>query len=105
MYRRSSKQARSLVFFIVLCVALALTVTELFLPRRVVRANPAVVYKTYGLGFSPYVDGQDPNLGSQISIAQMTARLQIVANHTTWVRSFGCTHGLENFGMVAHSLG
>jgi exo-beta-1,3-glucanase (GH17 family) len=57
------------------------------------------------MDFSPYVDGQDPNFGTQITEAQLTARLQIIANNTVWARSFGCTHGLEKFGTVAHSLG
>jgi len=57
------------------------------------------------MDFSPYVDGQDPNLGTEISEAQLTARMQIIANNTVWVRSFGCTHGLQKFGQVAHSLG
>jgi exo-beta-1,3-glucanase (GH17 family) len=76
-----------------------------FFPWRAASARPPVAYKTYGMDFSPYIDGQDPNFETQISEAQLTARLQIIANNTVWVRSFGMTHGLEKFGMVAHSLG
>jgi exo-beta-1,3-glucanase (GH17 family) len=62
-------------------------------------------YRTVGMDFSPYVDGQDPNSGTIISEDQLRARMQIIANNTTGVRSFGCSHGLEKTGMVAHSLG
>ncbi len=107
MHCRNSKQAwlRSLIITaLVSAIGLSLTMPVAFSGGRVA-ARPTVVYKTYGMDFSPYVDGQDPNLGSEISEAQLTARLQIIANNTVWARSFGCTHGLEKFGMVAHSLG
>jgi exo-beta-1,3-glucanase (GH17 family) len=70
------------------------------MPPRIIQA-----YRLYGMNFSPYIDGQDPNFGTIISEAQLRSRMQIIANHTLWVRSFGCTHGLEKVGMVAHSLG
>ncbi len=75
--------------------------------RRSEAASPGTtsVYKPYGLDFGPYTDGQDPNLQTEISEAQLLARMQIIAGNTLWVRSFGCTHGLEKIGMVAHSLG
>src|SRR5690242_15728144 len=63
------------------------------------------VQKAYGLNFSPYVTGQDPNTGSQISEAQILARLQIIAPYTGWIRSFGSTHGLEQIPKIAHELG
>ena len=106
MRRINSNRFRSLVSFTTMVVVgFVLSLPELHSVREVAFARPAVIQKVYGLGVSPYVDGQDPNVGSQISLAQLTARLQIVANHTVWVRSFGSTHGLENFGMIAHSLG
>ena len=105
MRRINSNRFRSLVSFTTMVVVgFAFTLPENSV-REVAFARPAVVAKIDGLGVSPYKDGQDPNLGTQISIQQLTERLQIVANNTVWVRSFGCTHGLENFGMVAHSLG
>ena len=59
----------------------------------------------YGLDFSPYLTGQDPNLNSQISAAQITSRMQIVAPYTRWIRSFSSTNGLENIPSVARQLG
>jgi hypothetical protein len=41
--------------------------------------GPTPTYKLYGLDFSPYMDGQDPNQGSQISEAQLRARMGIIA--------------------------
>ena len=67
--------------------------------------GPAPDYKLYGLDFSPYMDGQDPNQGSQVSEAQLRARMAIVAPYTQWIRTFGCGSGLEKAGQVAHELG
>lgn len=65
--------------------------------------SQVINYKTYGQNFSPYIDGQDPNLKSQISEQQLRTRMQIVAPYTQWVRSFGTTDGLEKTGLVARS--
>ncbi len=62
-------------------------------------------YKLDGLGFSPYMAGQSPALGTQISEAQIRERLAIVAPYTKWVRTFGCGDGLEVIGRVAHEMG
>ena len=50
-------------------------------------------YRVYGLNFSPYLEGQDPNLGSEVSEQQLRARMAIIAPHTEWIRTFGCTKG------------
>lgn len=65
----------------------------------------SVIYKVHGLDFSPYIDGQDPNLGSFVSENQLRERMQIIAPFTKWIRTFGCQNGLELSGMVAHELG
>ena len=57
----------------------------------------------HGLCFSPYLDGQGP--GTQLEEAQIRARLQVIAPHTRWVRSFSCTEGNELIPKVAHDLG
>lgn len=62
-------------------------------------------YRLYGINFSPYMDGQDPNVGSVIDEQQLRERMILVANHTLWIRSFGCTEGLERSGRIAHELG
>jgi len=61
-------------------------------------------YKIYGLNFSPYVDGQDPTLGSIVGEEQLKQRMQIIAPYTEWIRTFGSTHGLEKAGQIAHEL-
>jgi uncharacterized repeat protein (TIGR01451 family) len=63
---------------------------------------PSVVY---GIDFSPYENGQDPNLSPQIPASQILSRMQIVAPYTKWVRSFSSTNGLENIPSVARQLG
>lgn len=62
-------------------------------------------YKLYGLNFSPYIDGQDPNLGSVVSEEQLRERMTIIAPFTEWIRTFGCQNGLELSGRIAHELG
>lgn len=61
--------------------------------------------KVFGLNFSPYIDGQDPNINPQVSADQVLSRMQIVAPFTQWVRSFSSTTGLENIPPTARSLG
>ena len=69
----------------------------------VVATAPA--YIAYGLNFSPYTEGQDPNLGSYVSEAQLRQRMAIVAPYTKWIRTFGATHGLEAAGRIAREFG
>jgi exo-beta-1,3-glucanase (GH17 family) len=89
-------------FLIVLTVAAALHATGHYPSDRI--ANVPAGY-LFGLNFSPYVDGQDPNEQPQISAAQIQARLEIVAPHTTWIRTFGSSNGLEQTPAIARSLG
>jgi exo-beta-1,3-glucanase (GH17 family) len=65
---------------------------------------PTIAYQVYGLNFGPYEDGQDPNLGAVLSAEQIERRMRTVAPYTRWVRTFGCTRGLEYAGAVAHRL-
>ena len=64
-----------------------------------------LAYRMYGVNFSPFIDGQDPNLGSQISEEQLRARLEVIEPYTEWIRTFGSTSGLEEAGRIAHSVG
>ncbi len=57
----------------------------------------------HGLCFSPYIEQQAP--GSQVSEAQIRARLSIIRPYTRWVRSFSCTDGHEQTPRIAHELG
>jgi exo-beta-1,3-glucanase (GH17 family) len=55
--------------------------------------------------FSPYEDGQDPNLLSVISEAQIRARLSIIAPYTERIRIFGTEYGLEKIPAIASEFG
>ncbi len=59
----------------------------------------------WGLDFSPYEAGQDPNVNPQVAASQIQSRLEIIAPYTTWVRSFSVTTGLENIPPIAKALG
>jgi exo-beta-1,3-glucanase (GH17 family) len=65
--------------------------------------NPPQVI--YGLDFSPYENGQDPNVNPQVSADQITSRMQIIAPYTQWIRSFSSANGLENTPLIARTLG
>jgi len=65
----------------------------------------AVTSPLYGIDFSPYENGQDPNKNPTVSADQIRARLQIFAPYTVWARSFSMTTGLENLPPIARSLG
>ena len=58
--------------------------------------------KMHGISFSPYLDGQDPSVKSQISQEQIADRLEIIRPHTNWVRTFSCTCGNEEVPRIAH---
>ena len=57
----------------------------------------------HGLCFSPYLEGQAP--GSQVSVDQIRARLELIRPHTQWIRTFSCTDGHEQTPRIAHELG
>ena len=61
-------------------------------------------YRLYGLNFSPYVGIQDPNQGAVVNAEQIEQRMRIIAPYTHWVRTYGCTRGLEHSGAIAHRL-
>jgi len=57
----------------------------------------------HGLCFSPYQEGQ--NIGDHLSEEQIQKRMDIIAPHTKWVRSFSCTEGNELIPKVARAKG
>jgi len=57
----------------------------------------------HGLCFSPYLEGQD--VGAQLSLDQIQRRMDIIANHTNWIRSFSTTDGNEQIPQVAKKAG
>jgi glucan 1,3-beta-glucosidase len=63
----------------------------------------ALARGVHGFCFSPYLEGQAP--GSQVSAAQIRARLEVIRPHTGWVRTFSCTDGHEQTPATAHAMG
>jgi GPH family glycoside/pentoside/hexuronide:cation symporter len=57
----------------------------------------------YGLCFSAYTPGQ--GAGDLLSEAQVRRRVELVAPHARWVRSFACTEGHEMIPRVAREKG
>lgn len=57
----------------------------------------------HGLCFSPYIEGQQA--GDILSAEQIKRRLDIIAPHTKWIRSFSCTEGNELIPEIAHQKG
>ncbi|QHI35320.1 hypothetical protein IMCC3317_06660 [Kordia antarctica] len=57
----------------------------------------------HGLCFSPYTEGQD--IGDRLTEDQIVKRINIIASHTKWVRSFSCTDGNEFIPKVARARG
>ena len=53
-----------------------------------------------GLCFGPYVEGQ--KVGDILSEEQIRRRLDIIAPHTKWIRTFSCTEGNELIPEIAH---
>ena len=57
----------------------------------------------HGICFSPYLEGQ--NIGENLSEEQIQKRMEIVAPHTEWIRSFSCTQGNEYIPETARAKG
>jgi len=53
-----------------------------------------------GLCFSPYIEGQ--KVGDILSAEQIRRRLDIIAPHTKWIRTFSCIEGNELIPEIAH---
>lgn len=58
-----------------------------------------------GINFSPYLDGQSPDQGTQISEEQLRTRMQVIAPDTQWIRTYSTRNGNQKAGAVAHRLG
>jgi GPH family glycoside/pentoside/hexuronide:cation symporter len=57
----------------------------------------------YGLCFSAYAEGQ--RAGDRLSQAQVGRRIDVIAPHTRWVRSFATTEGHEWIARLARAKG
>ena len=56
-----------------------------------------------GLCFSPYIEGQ--KVGDILTEEQIRRRLDIIAPHTKWIRTFSSTEGNELIPEIAHQKG
>jgi GPH family glycoside/pentoside/hexuronide:cation symporter len=57
----------------------------------------------YGLCFSAYAEGQ--KAGDQLLASNVGRRIDVIAPHTRWVRSFSCTEGHEAIPRLARTKG
>ena len=57
----------------------------------------------HGLSFSPYIEGQGP--GTIVSDRQIRERLEIIASHSRWIRTFSCSLGHELIPEIARGMG
>jgi GPH family glycoside/pentoside/hexuronide:cation symporter len=57
----------------------------------------------HGMCFSPYLEGQE--IGDIVSEKQIRRRLEVIASHTQWIRSFSCTEGNELIPEIAKQKG
>jgi len=62
-------------------------------------------YQLHGVNFGPYLKDQDPASGTPVPASQLDSLMKIVAPHTRWIRTFGCTNGLQEAGRIAHENG
>ncbi len=65
----------------------------------------APAYRLEGVNFSPFMNGQDPNLGATVSGEQLRSRMAVVAPYCRWIRTFGATRGLEAAPRIAQEFG
>lgn len=61
--------------------------------------------RVHGLCFSAYLAGEGPDDATQLSEAQIRARMEIIAPYCRWIRTFSCTDGNERSPRIAHELG
>jgi len=60
-------------------------------------------YGLNGLCFSPYVEGQ--KAGDILSAEQIRRRIDIIAPHSKWIRTFSCSEGNELVPEIARNKG
>jgi exo-beta-1,3-glucanase (GH17 family) len=77
------------------------------LPRSELAAllRKVLADRVHGICYSAYLDGQGPDLKTQLGPEQIRARMEIVRPHARWVRTFSCTDGNEASPGIAHQMG
>lgn len=84
---------------------LDLKYTELTPAERRARLRALLDEGIEAICFSAYTEGQNPHTRSELSADQVRERLEIVAPHTRWIRTFSCTEGNEHAARIGHELG
>jgi exo-beta-1,3-glucanase (GH17 family) len=79
--------------------------TELDTPALVAKLGEMLRARVHGLSFSAYLDGQGPDLGTQLSPEQIRQRLEVIRPYTRWIRTFSCTDGNEHTPALAKAMG
>ncbi|MFY8004665.1 MAG: MFS transporter, partial [Chitinophagaceae bacterium] len=65
--------------------------------------NEVFSQKMHGICFTPYTENQNPD--DTITEEQIKKRLNVLANHTSWIRVFSCTNGHELIPKIAKEMG
>lgn len=69
------------------------------------RRSRAPRYALEGVAFSPWIGGEDPNLGAKVTAQSIWDRLQLIRDDSSMVRTYGVDGGLEDAGWLLHQLG
>ncbi len=59
----------------------------------------------HGICFSPYQNGQNPNVQSQIPASQIDMLVQLAAPYFQWFLTYGTLCGLDHTGTAVHNAG
>ncbi|HWQ67075.1 MAG TPA: glycosyl hydrolase family 17 protein [Methanospirillum sp.] len=59
----------------------------------------------YGLCFSPFFTGENPETGQVLSVATVEERMKLVAPYTGSIRTYSTDGGMAQAGEIAHRLG
>ena len=79
--------------------------TDLTPDERLRRLRELLERGIHGLCFSAYEAGQAPSDHLHLSEAQVGRRIDVIAPHTRWVRTFSCTEGNQHGARLARDRG
>jgi len=66
----------------------------------------SVVHKIGGLNLGPFIfAGQNPNLGTVVPGDQLQFLINVAAQYSTWIRTFGTSNTLQSAGQYIHLAG
>jgi exo-beta-1,3-glucanase (GH17 family) len=101
LYSSGNVFINSILFIVTLCISGCIDSNS----NGSASAGDDSPYRLFGINFSPYIDGQSPESGTQIDVTQLTSRMEVMADHTEWIRTYSMLDGLGASGRVAHNLG